>query len=250
MTEGHRKPTSSVIALVVSLYAGPLLAGKNITMCRDAQGRPTFSDVGCSEGTTKQGTFYAPDAQTYSRRWSQGDIDMLQRYDRANSGVRSMEQAPDRQREHAALTEEQQTQLKNLSIEEADLRDTLRRPVSHLRREWTIEELKEVKRKRAGILGPSQNPSALSAGMPGPKRRPVEPHTAPSVAPRETPPVVDSKYPYRGFSGAGYQYDLTKPMDRLRYQTDFAAQNRDRIDVRRKSDQFQGQQGGGIKWGD
>jgi hypothetical protein len=56
-------------------------------------------------------------------------------------------------------------------------------------------------------------------------------------------------YRYRGISGMEYQYDLSRPLDQLRYQNDIRAQMRDelnlgpRIEMDRDFDQW----GGGAK---
>ena len=52
---------------------------------------------------------------------------------------------------------------------------------------------------------------------------------------------------HQGASGARYQYDLSNPGDRIRYDVDPAAQLRDQIavDPRRDIDKSIGQQGGG-----
>lgn len=54
---------------------------------------------------------------------------------------------------------------------------------------------------------------------------------------------------YRGQSGTSYQYDLSDPAQRLRYETDPVAQLRDSVSVdpRRGLDQSIGQYGGGIE---
>ncbi|MGO9019184.1 MAG: hypothetical protein ACLQVJ_12640 [Syntrophobacteraceae bacterium] len=56
-------------------------------------------------------------------------------------------------------------------------------------------------------------------------------------------------YRYRRYSGKEYQYDLSKPQDRIRYETDPSAQIRDEINVdpRIELDRELGQYGGGAK---
>ena len=53
---------------------------------------------------------------------------------------------------------------------------------------------------------------------------------------------------YSGHSGNRYQYDLSKPGDRIRYSTDLSAQGRDSrsLNLRRSLDRGLGQYGGGI----
>lgn len=53
---------------------------------------------------------------------------------------------------------------------------------------------------------------------------------------------------YQGSSGNKYQYDLSKPMDRIGYDTDPSAQIRDKLNVNptRSLDFNMGQNGGGI----
>jgi hypothetical protein len=54
---------------------------------------------------------------------------------------------------------------------------------------------------------------------------------------------------YESRFGTRYQYDLSKPSDRLRYEVDPSAQIRDEmsVDPRRDLDRDMGQYGGGIK---
>lgn len=54
--------------------------------------------------------------------------------------------------------------------------------------------------------------------------------------------------PYRGLSGQTYQYDLSRPQDRLRYDLDPKAQIMDSVtvDPRRDLDRSLGQHGGGV----
>jgi len=57
------------------------------------------------------------------------------------------------------------------------------------------------------------------------------------------------KYPYKSYSGQRYQYDLSRPGDRLRYQVDPGAQLNDRLFTPPtvKMDRNMGQYGGGWK---
>jgi hypothetical protein len=57
------------------------------------------------------------------------------------------------------------------------------------------------------------------------------------------------QYPYEGFSGKKYQYDLSDPADRLEYQVDPDAQLRDKInpDPLIPMDRDMGQYGGGAE---
>jgi hypothetical protein len=62
-------------------------AGKSMTVCRDGQGKPSFSDRGCPEGTEREGRHYSPSAQGYDRKWSADDVDMLNRHeDKSGTG--------------------------------------------------------------------------------------------------------------------------------------------------------------------
>lgn len=58
----------------------------------------------------------------------------------------------------------------------------------------------------------------------------------------------DDQYEYRSFSGNEYKYDLTKPIDRIKYEIDPAAQVFDSINPKVDIDRNQGQFGGGAKW--
>lgn len=59
----------------------------------------------------------------------------------------------------------------------------------------------------------------------------------------------DPNYRYQGTGGTQYQYDLSKPNDQIRYETDVRAQMRDELNVdpRREIDQSLGRVGGGIQ---
>ena len=63
-------------------------------------------------------------------------------------------------------------------------------------------------------------------------------------------PYGNPQYRYKGSSGLRYQYDLSKPGDRIRYQLDIDAQIRDSInpDPRIDLDRGLGQYGGGSEW--
>jgi hypothetical protein len=50
---------------------GPAEAGKWVAQCRDDQGRVHFSDAGCAMDAQRERTFYAPNAQGYSRNRAQ-----------------------------------------------------------------------------------------------------------------------------------------------------------------------------------
>lgn len=56
-------------------------------------------------------------------------------------------------------------------------------------------------------------------------------------------------YRYKGPSGTEYQYDLSRPSDKLRYDLDLKAKMKDKlsVDPRRNIDRDLGQHGGGIK---
>ena len=58
----------------------------------------------------------------------------------------------------------------------------------------------------------------------------------------------DSKARYSGQSGTQYQYDMSNPIDRVRYSTDISAQQRDLMNTNPRSglDRSLGQYGGGI----
>lgn len=58
----------------------------------------------------------------------------------------------------------------------------------------------------------------------------------------------DDQYKYRSFSDNEYKYDLTKPIDRIKYEIDPAAQVLDSINPKVDIDRNQGQFGGGSKW--
>lgn len=60
---------------------------------------------------------------------------------------------------------------------------------------------------------------------------------------------ADKDSPYKGSSGSRYQYDLSKPIDQIRYETDMKAQMRDylSVDPKRELDRDLGQYGGGIR---
>lgn len=62
-----------------------------------------------------------------------------------------------------------------------------------------------------------------------------------------TPSGYGSNYGYQGSSGAGYQYDMSNPVDRNRYSSDVSAQRRDQVEgyVDRTLDRSRGQYGGG-----
>ena len=53
---------------------------------------------------------------------------------------------------------------------------------------------------------------------------------------------------YRSSTGSTYEYDLSNPIDRLRYGADPAAKLRDRIDInpQRRIERNTGQYGGGV----
>lgn len=58
---------------------------------------------------------------------------------------------------------------------------------------------------------------------------------------------------YKSAGGARYKYDLNRPTDQIRYETDVGAQLRDEIDGWTKSpsrelqEEIRGQRGGGVK---
>jgi len=57
-------------------------------------------------------------------------------------------------------------------------------------------------------------------------------------------------YRYKSYTGQKYQYDLSNPSDKLRYDVDPSAQLRDSINPspRIDLDRDMGQYGGGAKW--
>lgn len=57
----------------------------------------------------------------------------------------------------------------------------------------------------------------------------------------------DNEYPYKSFSGTSYKYDLTKPVDRIKYEIDPASQVHDSINPWIDIDRGFGQYGGGAK---
>lgn len=59
----------------------------------------------------------------------------------------------------------------------------------------------------------------------------------------------EPNYRYEGSSGQRYQYDLSRPMDQLRYETDIQAQMRDELNVSPRIDLDRGidQYGGGAQ---
>jgi hypothetical protein len=79
--EGVHDMNTPLIAVIVMtvLTAGQPCAGERVKICRDENGKPFFTDVGCPEGSAKVGTVYVPNAQGYRRDWSQGEMDMLQK---------------------------------------------------------------------------------------------------------------------------------------------------------------------------
>jgi hypothetical protein len=66
-------------------------------------------------------------------------------------------------------------------------------------------------------------------------------------------PDIEKKYEsesgYKSRFGNEYQYDLSKPQDRIRYGTDYDAQRRDSlsVDPRRGIERGLGEYGGGVK---
>lgn len=57
----------------------------------------------------------------------------------------------------------------------------------------------------------------------------------------------DDQYNYRSFLGNEYKYDLSRPIDRMKYEIDIPAQIYDNISPRIGLDKDMGQFGGGIK---
>ena len=68
-------------AIFVCSSASSAYAGEVVRMCRDQSGNPYFSDVGCPADTQNVGTFYARDAQTYERRFSPREVQLVNQYD-------------------------------------------------------------------------------------------------------------------------------------------------------------------------
>lgn len=57
-------------------------------------------------------------------------------------------------------------------------------------------------------------------------------------------------YKYQGYSGTKYKYDLSKPMDKMKYDMDFNAQMTDELKDYKpgvQMDREMGQYGGGIQ---
>jgi hypothetical protein len=61
-------------------------------------------------------------------------------------------------------------------------------------------------------------------------------------------PYLSSKEGYKSRTGTEYQYDLSRPVDQIKYETDIKAQMRDEnsINIKRDLDRDLGQVGGGI----
>lgn len=53
-----------VVALAALLLPTGSQAGKAMDVCRDANGKPYFTDRGCPEDTVQHGRDYVPDAQS------------------------------------------------------------------------------------------------------------------------------------------------------------------------------------------
>jgi hypothetical protein len=64
------------------LTTSPLHAGKNVSLCRDENGNPYFSDVGCPRETEKEGVFYAPNVQSSGVDLTRGKAAMATRHQR------------------------------------------------------------------------------------------------------------------------------------------------------------------------
>lgn len=96
-----------------------------------------------------------------------------------------------------------------------------------------------------GFLGAKARQDAEAPAPPSPF---VMPTVQPPTEARKSKAATETAPPYRGTSGLGYQYDLSKPSDQLRYETDVNAQTRDYLDSspRREIDQSMGQRGGGV----
>lgn len=95
-----------------------------------------------------------------------------------------------------------------------------------------------------GFLGAQ----ARQESTPNASPRYVIPEVRPTVEVQKTKPATATSPTYRGTSGLGYQYDLSKPSDQIRYETDINAQIRDSLDARpqRDIDKYMGQSGGGV----
>lgn len=60
----------------------------------------------------------------------------------------------------------------------------------------------------------------------------------------------NEEYRYKGRYGNEYKYDLNKPIDKMRYETDIGAQMRDQmpsVNLHRELERDSGQYGGGIR---
>ena len=67
--------------LVLALIASPGYAGKQLSVCKDANGKPYYTDVGCPRDASRQGSVYVPGAQSYSGKESI-DTNLLNNYER------------------------------------------------------------------------------------------------------------------------------------------------------------------------
>lgn len=82
-----RSVTIASLFLLLAGITGPLSGGQSASICRDADGRPVFSDQGCPEDTVQEGRGYLPSAQGYSGEESI-DTDVLNNYERRyNTGT-------------------------------------------------------------------------------------------------------------------------------------------------------------------
>jgi hypothetical protein len=64
-----------------------------MNVCRDAQGRPIFSDRGCPQGAEREGSHFSPSAQGYDRNWSGEDVNMLNRHEQKSGTGRQWSRA-------------------------------------------------------------------------------------------------------------------------------------------------------------
>jgi hypothetical protein len=132
-----------VFALVCGLLSSPpLCAGNNVRVCEDADGNPSFSDSGCPAGTTKQGRYFAPNAQSLefdvpnSSKSLPNDFRM-----RSNRANRDMGR-----RAQQLRTEQIDKQIDAIGVRQRQLTDQMRNASRNL--EWKQEELRSRTRQR------------------------------------------------------------------------------------------------------
>jgi hypothetical protein len=82
---GYVKMKEKLIIILLILVANNAYAVKT---CKDENGRTYFTDIGCPEGTVKQGKLNVKETNTYRTRESI-NIDMLNDYERRHNTGRS-----------------------------------------------------------------------------------------------------------------------------------------------------------------